>query len=61
MLVFVPQGFVALVYEDGALSAVLEAGVGVVARAEKLQLQFVDLQPQAETSDQEAEVLVTLQ
>jgi hypothetical protein len=61
MLVFVPQGFVALVYEDGALSAVLEAGVGVVARAEKLQLQFVDLQTQAGTSDQETEVLVTLQ
>ena len=61
MLVFVPQGFVALVYEDGALRAVLEAGVGVVARAEKLQVQFVDLQPQAQTFDEETEVLATLQ
>lgn len=61
MLVFVPQGFVALVYEDGALRAVLEAGVGVVARAEKLQVQYVYLQqPQAEPSD-EVEALPTLQ
>jgi hypothetical protein len=61
MLVFVPQGFVALVYEDGALRAVVEAGVGVVARgAGNLQVQFVDLQPQA-GPEEEMEVLATLQ
>jgi hypothetical protein len=60
MLVFVPQGFVALVYEDGVLRAVLEAGVGVLARADKLQVQYVYLQPQAEPSD-EVEALPTLQ
>jgi hypothetical protein len=56
MLVFVPQGFVALVYEGGALRAVIEAGVGVVARAEKVQVQFVNLQP-----EEEMEVPATLQ
>jgi hypothetical protein len=62
MLVFVPQGFVALVYEKGALRAVLEAGVGVVvvARAGELQVQYVHLQPAAEASE-EGEVAVTLQ
>ena len=58
MLLFVPQGFVALVYEDGALRAVVEAGVGFVARAGSgLQVQFADLQQQP---DQEAEALATL-
>ena len=45
MLVFVPQGFVALVFADGKPHAVLEAGVGVVERPGELQVQFVDLQP----------------
>jgi len=57
MLLFVPQGYVALVYEDGALRAVVEAGVGFVARTgRELRVQFVDLQAQR---DQE-EVLATL-
>jgi hypothetical protein len=62
MLLFVPQGFVALVYEDGALHAVVEAGVGFVARPRgALQVQFVDLQPSAqEAADQEAQALATL-
>ena len=55
-LVFVPQGFVALVYEDGALRTVIEAGVGVVARAANVQVQFVNLQP-----EEEMEVPATLQ
>ncbi|HZM33007.1 MAG TPA: hypothetical protein VFC18_00815 [Burkholderiales bacterium] len=46
MLVFVPQGFVALVFADGKLLDVVEAGVGVVERFGELQVQFVDLQPQ---------------
>ncbi|HZO04218.1 MAG TPA: hypothetical protein VFB93_23780 [Burkholderiales bacterium] len=59
MLLFVPQGFVALVYEDGVLRAVVEAGVGFVARARgALQVQFVDLQQLQ--PDQEAEVHATL-
>ncbi len=58
MLLFVPQGYVALVYEDGGLRAVVEAGVGFVARAGRgLQVQFVDLQAQR---DHEAEVLATM-
>ena len=50
MLMFVPQGYVALVYENGALRAVVEAGVGFVPSAGRnLQVQFVDLQvPQDE-------------
>ena len=45
MLVFVPQGYVALVYEGGLLVTVVEAGVGVVARTgAELQVQYVDLQ-----------------
>jgi hypothetical protein len=47
MLVFVPPGFVALVFADGKLRDVVEAGVGVVERFGELQVQFVDLQPQA--------------
>jgi hypothetical protein len=46
MLVFVPQGFVALVFADGKLLDVVEAGVGVVERVGELQVQFVDLLPQ---------------
>ena len=46
MLVFVPQGFVALVFVDGKLLDVVEAGVGVVERVGDLQVQFVDLLPQ---------------
>jgi hypothetical protein len=58
MLLFVPQGYVALVYESGALRAVVEAGVGFVARTgRELQVQFVDLQAQR---DQGEEVLATL-
>ena len=41
MLVFVPQGFVALVFQDGKPHAVLEPGVGVVERFGELQVQFV--------------------
>ena len=52
MLVFVPQGYVALVYEDGRLLTVVEAGVGVVARAgAQLQVQYVDLQIEAQAED----------
>lgn len=43
MLVFVPQGFVALVFQDGKPHAVLEPGVGVLERFGELQLQFVAL------------------
>ena len=47
MLMFVPQGYVALVYENGVLRAVVEAGVGFVPSAGRnLQVQFVDLQVQ---------------
>ena len=52
MLVYVPQGYVALVYEAGVLRTVLEAGVGFVARAAKLELQYVDLQAQAQCTDE---------
>lgn len=52
MLVYVPQGYVALVYEDGVLRTVLEAGVGFLARAGKLQLQYVDLQRQPRYTDE---------
>ena len=52
MLVYVPQGYVALVYEAGALRTVLEAGVGFVARAAKLELQYVDLQAQPQSTDE---------
>jgi hypothetical protein len=45
MLVFVPQGFIALVFADGKLLDVVEAGVGVVERVGELQVQFVDLLP----------------
>lgn len=41
MLVFVPQGFVALVFQDGKPHAVLEPGVGVLERFGELQVQFV--------------------
>jgi homogentisate 1,2-dioxygenase len=58
MLLFVPQGFVALVFEDGVLRAVVEAGIGFVPRGVAPQVQFVDLQQQA---DQEAEAPATLQ
>jgi len=52
MLVFVPQGYVALVYEDGLLLAVVEAGVGVVGRTSaKLQVQYVDLQVEAQPEE----------
>jgi hypothetical protein len=55
MLLFVPQGYVALVYENGALRAVVEAGVGFVPNTGRnLQVQFVDLQVQQD------EVLATL-
>ena len=46
MLVHVPLGYVALVYEGGVLRTVLEAGVGFVAGTGKLEVQYVDLQPQ---------------
>lgn len=52
MLVYVPQGYVALVYEAGVLRTVLEAGVGFVARTAKLELQYVDLQAQAQSTDE---------
>ena len=56
MLVYVPQGVVALVYENGALHAVLEAGVGFVARGERgLEVQYVYLQPYAEPSEESEE------
>ena len=55
MLLFVPQGYVALVYENGVLRAVVEAGVGFVPSAGRnLQVQYVDLKVQQE------EVLATL-
>jgi len=58
MLVFVPQGFVALVYEDGVLRAVVEAGVGFVAPVRgALRVQFVDLQQEL---DERAEVSAPL-
>lgn len=43
MLVYVPQGYVALVYEGGRLRDVLEAGVGEVGAG--LELQYVYVQP----------------
>ena len=51
MLVHVPLGYVALVYEDGVLRTVLEAGVGFVADSAKLQVQYVDVQPQVNEVD----------
>ena len=55
MLMFVPQGYVALVYENGALYAVVEAGVGFVPSAGRnLQVQYIDLRVQQD------EVLATL-
>jgi hypothetical protein len=55
MLLFVPQGYVALVYEDGALRAAVEGGVGFVpSTGRNMQVQFVDLQVQQD------EVLATL-
>ena len=58
MLVYVPKDFVALVYEGGELRAVVEAGVGVVPS--KAQVQYVYLEPRAQTSDEE-EAAATLQ
>ena len=52
MLVYVPKDFVALVYVGGELRAVVEAGVGVVPS--KAQVQYVYLEPKAETSDEQA-------
>lgn len=57
MLVFVPQGFVALVFADGKLLDVVEAGVGVVERVGELQVQFVDLLPQPAASVAEPDEL----
>ena len=57
MLVFVPQGYVALVYENGALRTAVEAGVGFLAPARGQTLEYVELQPQY---DQEAAELATL-
>ena len=51
MLLFVPQGYVALVYENGVLRAVVEAGVGFVAPAAGQQAQFVELRPDWETAE----------
>ncbi len=59
MLVFVPQEFVALVYEGGKLCAVLEAGVGFVPGA-KAEVQYVYLEPPAQPAD-EAQAAMTLQ
>ena len=48
MLVFVPQGFVALVFVDGRQVDVLEQGVAFVQRpAGDVHLHFVDLRQQA--------------
>lgn len=51
MLIYVPQDFVALVYERGELRAVVEAGVGVIPR--KVEVQYVYLEPRAETRDED--------
>ena len=59
MLVFVPQDFVALVYESNKLCAVLEAGVGFVPSA-KAQVQYVYLEPPEKPSG-EAQAATTLQ
>ena len=59
MLVFVPQDFVALVYEGGKLVAVVEAGVGVVPS--NAQVQYVYLEPRAQTPDEEQAAAATLQ
>ena len=58
MLVYVPQDYVALVYEGGELRAVVEAGVGVVPS--QAQVQYVYLEPQPQTSE-EAQAAATLQ
>lgn len=58
MLVYVPQGYVALVYAGGQLRDVVEAGVGVVER--DMQVQYVYLpvepQPQLQPEDYDEEV-----
>ena len=60
MLVYVPQGYVALVYERGELRSLLESGVGVVSNAGMAEVKYVYLQPYVEPSD-EAEAAMTLQ
>ncbi len=58
MLIFVPQDYVALVYEGDALRTVLEAGVGIVSS--QAQVQYVYLEPQPQTPE-EAQAAMTLQ
>ena len=59
MLVFVPQDYVALVYEGGKLRTVLEAGVGFVPSA-KAEVQYVYLEPLAKPAE-ESQAAMTLQ
>jgi hypothetical protein len=58
MLVYVPQDYVALVYERGELRGVVEAGVGLVSS--KAQVQYVYLEPKEQTAE-EAQAAATLQ
>jgi hypothetical protein len=58
MFVFVPQGFVALVFADGKQIAVLEPGVGFVQLpAGNFEVQYVDLQPRPRAGDLQPEAL----
>ena len=58
MLVYVPKDYVALLYVGGQLRTVVEAGVGLVPPM--AQVQYVYLEPQAETYE-EAQAAATLQ
>ena len=46
MLVYVPQGFVVLVYAGGRLVDVVEGGVGVVPRQARVQYVCLPVEPQ---------------
>ena len=48
MMVYVPQGYVALVYAGGRLVDVVEAGVAVLPRNGEVQYVCLPLEPQAQ-------------
>lgn len=55
MLVYVPQGYVVLVYQGGQLRDVVEAGVGVVEAGAQLQYVYLPQEPQPQLQPEEYE------
>ncbi len=46
MVIYVPQGYVALVYAGGRLVDIVEAGFGVLPRNREVQYVCLPLEPQ---------------